>query len=250
MLFAIEWIRQQLVAGYLATVRFLEALTIESVNHVLSEFPLIPLLLGLVAVLLIFIGFRSHKILSGFLGAVSMGFWGWQIATSIKDSFLSVHILLTLLFSVIGFFIFYVLFAIIAGLGMFYLSFMLLRIFFTTGILQPVILAGIITVVYLIPLITRHTIRTPIEGGALLSLILLRFIGPVPAILLFAISVASGITLQIYLKKSYDQKLRSTMNFRPDAPSPPSREEIEAEHTEEEAKRASGQINIEQQTKV
>lgn len=246
MLYAIDWIRQQLDTGYLAVVRFLEELTIDSINDFLTQNPIMIVLFDLAALALILIGFRSHKLLSGIFGAVLMGFWGWQIAESTNTSFLTTYILLTLIFSIIGFFTLYFLFVISAGLGIFCLSFALLRNLVPTGILMPVILAGAIAIIYCILLIGKHTIRTPIEGGALLALIAWSFLGPVLTLLLFVASVAVGIILQTHLKKIDDEKRRIARNFRPNAPTPPTREEIEAERAEEEAKRALRQKSIEQ----
>lgn len=250
MLSATDWVRQQLFTGYYATLRFLDGLTFESVNGLFERNPRLALLLGLVAVTLILTGFRTHRFISGFFGAAAMGYLGWQIAASFEMGFISVNVLFMLIFSAVGFLILYVFYVITFGFGIFSLSFILLRTFFPFNMLQTTIFAGLITVVYSIFLIRRHTIRTPIEGAALLELTVLRFISPQTAILIFAVIAAAGIILQTHMKKKYDQIQRNAANFRPNAPSPPTREEIEAERAEEEKKRTLTQKSIDRQIDI
>jgi len=250
MLFATDWIKQRLFTGYHAALRFLDGLTFESVNDLFERNPRLALLLGLVAIALILTGFRTHKFISGFFGAAAMGYLGWSIAESFEMGFLSVNVLFTLIFSAIGFLALYFFYMIAFGFGIFCLSYILLRILFPCNMLQTIIFAGLITLVYALFLTHRHTIRTPIEGAALLELTVLRFISPLTAIPIFAVIVTAGIVIQTHMKKKYDQIQRDAANFRPNAPSPPTREEIEAERVEEEERRALAQKIIDRQSDI
>lgn len=241
MLYAIEWIRQLLLAAYQFVVGFLEALTLPSIGAFLTRWPAMLVLYLLAGLALVLVGFRCHKLVSGLVGGAVMGYFGWQTAAAINSSYISSSILLALIFGAVGLFLFYMLFVINMGLGTFFVCFALVRWVFYANLVAAAIAGAVATMVYCILLIGRPIIRTPIAGGALLALVCFHYFGPVVVVGVFALSTALGIVLQFHLHKRHEIKQEEARNFRPNAPSPPTPEEIAAEIAEEEAERAARQ---------
>lgn len=241
MLFAIEWIRTQLEIIYEHLSRFFNALTLDAIGAFLTK-PVIFLVLFFVAGLaLVIVGFRCHKLVSCLAGSAVMGFIGWHVGTAINFEFVTVAILWAFLLAGAGLFVFYYMYAINVFIGAFLVAFVWIRQLFPASMLAMLISAGLVTAIYCLLLMRHPAIRTPIAGGALLGLIAWHFFGGIVAGVVWAACIVSGILLQRKSYARFEEMKRLARNYKPNAPSPPSREEIVAEFAQEAEEKAARQ---------
>ncbi len=238
MLFAIEWIREQLarIDGFVAAL--LGGLTLDSMSAFLTRMPLLLVFCILVALFLWFLGYRYHALASGLIGGVALGVLGWHIGVSINPAFLSAGILWALVCSLAGFFLFHILHPVVIGAGAFLACWALLGQFFALRPVALIAIGAVFGAVYTIVLLRYDFIRTPISGSALLAALAWPYfhIAVAPAIL--AAGSAGGILLQNKWRKQYEQRVQGAKLYKPSAPAPPTPDEIAAELAEEEAARA------------
>lgn len=235
MLFAIEWIRAQITAIFNFVYGLLEALTLESIGSFLVRSPVFLVLYILAGLVLTLAGFRVHKLFSGLVGGTVMGCFGWQAGAAINPHFISCRILWMLFFAIIGLFLFYFLFVINVSIGAFLVYFAGVCQLFAVGMKEGAISGAAFVLIFCILLVGRHCIRTSIAGGTLLGLITLHYFGYIAALGVFTACIAGGTALQSFLRKRYDEATRKAEEYKPNAPAPPTPEEIAAEIAEEEA---------------
>ncbi len=239
MLFALEWIREQLavVSDFIAGI--LEALTLNSIGSFLTQSVALLVIYILAGLILACLGFRFHKLVSGAVGAAIMGLLGWSLGTAINPNMLSSSIVWALIFTVIGLLLFSILFVVNAWVGSFILAYTLCRELFAAGIAVGAIAGFVFALAFCFLLVKRHFIRTPIEGGIILGLISLHYFSFYVALGLVAVIITGGILLQNALRKNYEAKIREYEEYRPNAPRPPTPEEIAAEFAEESREMAA-----------
>lgn len=238
MLFAIEWIRTQLEIIYEHLSRFFNVLTVDTVGAFLTQ-PFVLFLLYIVAgLVLVFIGYRYHKLVSCLAGSAVMGFIGWHVGAAINVEFVTVAILWAFLLAGAGLFVFYYMYAINVYIGAFLVFFILIRQLFPVSLLMAMISAGLVAAIYCVFLMRHPATRTPIAGGALLGLIAWHFFGGIVAACVWLVCAVSGILLQRKSFARYEENKRLARNYKPNAPSPPSREQIAAEFVQETEERA------------
>lgn len=238
MLYAIEWIQVQLTAFYDFVLGFLGGLTLESIGSFLTRSPVLLVIYILAGLALVLVGFRLHKLVSSLAGGAVMGYLGWQVGAAINSSLISASVLWALIFAVIGLFLFYFLFVINVGIGAFLVSFAAVRQLLAVSTEAAALVGVVFTAIYCILLLRRHFIRTSVAGGTLLGLIALHYFGYIAALGVLAACIAGGTVLQNFLRKRYEREVHEAREFKPNAPSPPTPEEIAAEIAEEEADRA------------
>lgn len=242
MLYAIEWIRGQLTTIYNSVLELSETLNLESIASFLTQSPMLLVLYILAGLVLVLAGFRFHRLLSGLIGGVVMGYLGWQIGAAINPDLISSSMLCMLISAVIGQFLFYFLYVVNVGLGAFAVCFATARQLSTAGIETGAILGAVFMVLYCILLIRRHMLRTAIEGGSLIGFIVLHYFGYYAALGAFVICVVSGTIRQSVFRKRYEENRQLAREYRPNAPSPPTPEEIAEEIAQEKAEKAARNI--------
>jgi len=235
MLYAQEWIRAHVSTFFWFIEGFIQDFTLGAITGFIGSAPELTLLFALAGLALMIFGFRSYKMLSSIAGAAIMGVLGWYLGGFINPNLLNANILTMFVFIIAGLPIFYALSAINAFLIPFLLCFVLVREFFNASILIALLVGAAVATVFCLYLLRRVCLRTSIEGGIILGLTFLSFYGYIVAFLIFAASAAGGTVLQHSLKKRHDLRKKELSNFRPNAPSPPTREEI-AKEIEEEAR--------------
>lgn len=241
MLFALEWIRTQLAVIYSAITVFLEELTLEAITSFLGGTPVLTVLFILAGLTLVTVGFRTYKFISSIVGASVLGILGWHLGSAINPDVISASILVAFVFVIIGLSLFYILSVINTFLSTFIVFFAVFGELFILSTDAKVLISSAVALLYCILLIRLKYVWTAITGGMLLGLITLYFFGYITALCVLAICAAGGTLLQYFLHKRYEAKKAELRNFRPNAPVPPTPEEIakeiESEAVERLAKR-------------
>ena len=237
MLYALAWIRVQLTVFYGFVEGFFRELTLGAVTSFIGGRLAITILFILSGLLLTMLGFRSYKLLSSLAGAAVMGVLGWYLGFYINPELLNASILIMFIFIIAGLPIFYALSSITAFLIPFLLCFVILREFTAISIGAGLLAAAAAGALYCIFLLRRTCVRTSIEGGIIAGLAVLYLSGYYYALGVFVACAAGGSILQHFQKKRYDERMERLRDFRPNAPSPPTQEEISKEIEEEAAER-------------
>ncbi|MCL2655473.1 MAG: hypothetical protein FWD65_07275 [Coriobacteriia bacterium] len=229
MLYAIHWIGLQRLHAVLWVSRLLEALTVESLSSFLTQTLALLVACALIGLILTCVGLKLYRIVSCLVGAAMLGYLGWQLGAAINPVSLLSAALWALLFAIIGAFLFYFLNVISMGLGAFVVCFAVLHQW--TGLALWVIAAVSLAcaVLFCVLLIKRHFLRTPLEGGVVLGLVMLHFSGYLEALGVAVVCALSGIILQRFLAPKLQHKKRSKMDSRASAPTPPTQEAMTAE---------------------
>lgn len=207
MLYAIEWIREscQRIAGFIE--RFISNVTLASIGAALTGGWLILLLCVLAGLALCFYGFKCHKLVSGLLGGVELGYIGWLVGAATGSTFITVPILYALVLSIMGFFILYMVYQI----NVLLVGFLFLHAL-CTGVLglsseHALWAASLGAVVNCILYVRSPKIMSALAGAALLGVIARQLFGDAMGAATCLAAAAGGVVVQFIAKRRYDARL-------------------------------------------
>lgn len=204
MLIALAWIKEKLTLFYMFILAVLEGTSLNAITATLKSSLASMICFTLLALLLCYLGFRVHKLVSGLVSSVMLGYIGWLLGAMIGPAYLSIQVLVALLLSLLGFFFLYLFYPVNVLLASFLLTYALCALvltpFLPAGLMLAVAL--VFAVLYCILYVRHQKIMTSLTGAILLFLSLPDvFSLPFKAGIALAV-VASGIWVQTILMRN------------------------------------------------
>lgn len=208
MIFALDWIKEQLVNIKNAVDWVFSGLTLNEISYTLTSSVLLIILCTAGAILLCVYGFRLHKLVSGLAGAGYMSLFGYYIGARANPEYWSMHILYGVIFALIGFAVFYGLYQLNVFAGavfLFYALCMQLGGFFAEQALWITLVSAL---VYCILFVSDQLVMSSVTGALILALMVWK-LHPPASLLTGIAALLSGIPLQLMLRQRYFDYLNS-----------------------------------------
>lgn len=217
MLIALAWIEEKLSLFYAFILDTFGGVSLTSITATLTGSLPFMICLILAALLLCYLGFRLHKLVSGLIAGALFGYLGWRLGMLIGSAYISIQVLMALILGTIGFFFLHIVYPISVFLSSFLFACALYAAVFPASapawlhLVLPLVFAAGYCVLY----IQHKKIMTALTGGILLMLLL-------PDVLLLPVRIgicvaaaASGIWVQtILMRKAAEKKCREEDEYR------------------------------------